>query len=250
MFDLLLASDRLRQHAAEGRIAFGINHVMVDHRNGRRKALDLVVCRPSVETPPSSQRRNRAVTFASQVETFGIELTAEERSLLDALPALHRKPVGTVLIALEAKAVMTEFAKARPRLYDELESSHTVVHGDTDSAIAMGLALINASDYFISPTKNPCVAWGAPQKPTRHDQPTQAKLTIEKIRALPRSEGVGSRGFDAIATAVLSCRNDGSSQVAILRDAAWGFPAGNDVLSYATLINRVVGIYGNRFSNA
>lgn len=251
MFDLMLASDLMREHAAEGRIAFGINHVLVDHTNGRRKNLDLVVCRPSITAASSGAKKAKTTaTFAQLAMQFGLELTDDDMAALQALPTLTRRDVGSVLIALEAKAAMTEFGKARPRLYDELQSSHTVVHGDTDSAIAVGLALINSSSLFISPTKNPCIEWGAPEQESKHEQPRQLQLTIEKIRSLPRREAPGRPGFDAIAAVALECRNDGKSPVTLMTSVASGAVDDRDVLSYSTMINRTVGNYASRFPRA
>lgn len=246
LFDLLLCSDLLREHVAEGRVAFGINHRMVDHTNNRPKNLDLVLCRPEVGES-TTKTKKKSVTFAGLVQTIGLELSDGDRAALADLPVLYERPVGSVLLALEAKAAMTEFGKARPRLYDELASSHIVVHGDTDSAIAVGFAMVNGSDSFVSPTKNPCIAWGAPMVASKHDQPTQLRLTIDKIRALPRRETVGKPGFDAIAAVAISCRNDGSTPVTLITDPEQGAVRDGDVLAYGTMINRVVGIYASRF---
>jgi hypothetical protein len=49
---------------------------------------------------------------------------------------------------------MTEHMKARPRLYDELNSSHDAVHGSAEMAIAAGFVMINLADEFISPEMN------------------------------------------------------------------------------------------------
>ena len=57
-------------------------------------------------------------------------------------------PVGSVLLALEAKACMTAHIKALPRLYDELNSSQLTVHGAADQAIAAGLAIVNIATAF------------------------------------------------------------------------------------------------------
>jgi hypothetical protein len=247
LFDLLLSSELLREHAAAGSIAFGINHELRDHTNGRRKSLDLVVCRPAVSETAEGSRPRREVTFANLAGTYGLVLTDDERERLAALPVLRQRPVASTLIALEAKAAMTEFGKARPRLYDELESSHVVVHGDTDSAIAVGLAMVNGADRFISPTKNPCIVWGAPRIESAHDQPTQTSLTVAKIRELPRRAAVGARGFDAISAIVLDCRNDAESPVVLVDDSSRGAPARGDVLHYETMINRVSAAYASRF---
>jgi hypothetical protein len=48
---------------------------------------------------------------------------------LDGLPNAKGGPVGNVLVTLEAKACKTKFASSRPRLYDELNSSHLTIHG-------------------------------------------------------------------------------------------------------------------------
>jgi hypothetical protein len=61
---------------------------------------------------------------------------------------------ATVPVAIEAKACMTEFRKARPLLYDELNSSHLTIHGDTNGAIAAALVIVNIATTFISPTRN------------------------------------------------------------------------------------------------
>ena len=249
LFDLLASSSLLREHAAEGRIAFGINHKMVDHTNARPKVLDLVICRPEI-TNSDDKKKKSLRSFADQAGRFDLSLDEEDRSLLASLPPLFQRPVGSVLMALEAKAAMTEFAKARPRLYDELASSHIVVHGDTDSAIAVGLAMINGSDTFISPTKNPCFAWGAPMMPSKHRQPEQLKLTIAKVHSLPRRETTGRPGFDAISAVAVHCVNDGKTPVTIIEDPKQGAVPLQDVLHYGTMINRIVGIYHNRFPKA
>ena len=247
LFDLLLSSELLREHVVAEKVAFGINHKMVDHTNARPKNLDLVICRPEIGTRgPRKKRPN----FAALADTIGLALSDDDRVALNALPLLDQRPVGSVLMALEAKAAMTEFGKARPRLYDELASSHIVVHGDTDSAIAVGFAMINGSDSFISPTKNPCIAYGAPMQTSKHDQPTQLRLTIEKVRSLPRREAPGKAGFDAIAAVAVQCGNDGTTPVTIISDPALGAVPPQDVLHYNTMINRVVGIYNDRFPKA
>lgn len=246
LFDVLLNSELMQAHVAAGKIAFGINHRLVDHSNGRPKNLDLVVCRPDVGAPKKKTKR----TFEWLAGKYGLELTDDDRARLKELPALPVAPVGSVLMALEAKAAMTEFGKARPRLYDELASSHTVVHGDTDAAIALGFAMINASDWFVSPTKNPCLAWGAPMTPSEHEQPRQLELTIAKVRSLPRREAMGKPGFDGIAAVAVTCRNDGKSPVTVEADPKRGAVPHGDVLHYGTLINRAVGIYATRFPQA
>lgn len=41
---------------------------------------------------------------------------------------------------------MTAHSKALPRLFDELNSSHQIVHGASSHALSVGFAMVNASD--------------------------------------------------------------------------------------------------------
>lgn len=145
VFDLLLHSKILARHAAEGKIGFGINHEMRDFENDRKKNLDLVLC-----TPASGRVARNARTLRSYAKEKGIVLSEEEQRLLDDLPELLETPVGSVEIALEAKAVMTAHVKALPRLYDELNSSQLTIHGASDLAIAVGLVVVNVSESFVN----------------------------------------------------------------------------------------------------
>lgn len=241
LFDLLQHSRLMREHAIAGVLAFGINHVMTNFTNGKRKALDLVVCRPKAGSVPKS----RPLTFADLATSYGIELTTEEANTLRSLPPVTRQPVGAVRIALEAKAAMTEFAKARPRLYDELASSQAIVHGDTSEALAAGLVIINSSPTFVSPTANPGLPYGVPLKTSRHDQPTQLALTIDHVRGLPRRAEATGAGFDAIAVIALACSNVDADPVELITTPP--APQPGDVLHYDSLINRLIGSYAARF---
>ena len=144
LFDLLQACPLLAQHVREKKIVFGINHEMRDFKLNRRKNLDLVLCSPASES-------KAALSFDELVDRYGIVLTEEELAALNGLPPLECAPVGTVYCALEAKACMTEHMKARPRLYDELNSSHQTIHGASDMVIAVGFVMVNFATEFVSP---------------------------------------------------------------------------------------------------
>jgi hypothetical protein len=131
------------------------------------------------------------------------------RSCSAAFPPALANP-STVLMAMEAKACMTEFNKARPRLYDELNSSHLTIHGDTNSAIAAGFALINSAETFVSPIRNPWPMNSHPAVVSRHRQPEAHKSVAAKLAESPRRSQAGDEGFDALAIGVINCANDGS----------------------------------------
>lgn len=236
--DLLLSCPLLRKHVSEEKVFFGINHEMRDFKQNRKKDLDLVLC------TRSGQPNDGAPTFASMAKHYGVALTDDEKARLDGLPKLVRAPVGSVLVALEAKACMTEHTKARPRLYDELNSSHLTIHGSTDEAIAAGLVAINYSTSFISPGKHP--DGSGCRVPNTHKQPDVTKRVIEKVQELPRRSTTGREGFDALAAVVLDIRNDGSPVSLITAPPA---PQMGDALHYDTMIHRMAQLYATRFAH-
>ena len=236
--DLLLASKSLRDSIQSGHIACGINHIMTDYRLKRQKALDLVFHRSSsMETSPAKR------TFKDLLSAYGVELTAAQQSLVRGLPDVPVRSVqaNAVYIAFEAKACMTEFGKARPRLYDELNSSHMTVHGDTEDAIAAGFVLINAAPTFISPVRNPEGIESHKLVVSIHKQPHDYASVVQKIRELqPRAKTTES-GFDGIGIVLVECRNDGSPVTLVdAPDTLKGF-------EYSRMIERVAHLFETRF---
>jgi hypothetical protein len=234
-FDLLSTSSLLRQHVAAGKVTIGVNHEMVDFKVRRKKNLDLVIARPS------EQSDTRPTTLAELATSIGVVLTLEERSEFEALSPVEKRPVGAVLVALEAKACMTAHAKSRPRLYDELNSSQQTIHGAADQAIAVGLAMVNIAPTFVSPAlqkeNGPVV--------TTHKQPAVTDSVIRKLRELPRRTAPGTEGFDSLGILVVDLRNDGSA-VAIHTDSPAPQPGDQD--TYAEMVMRAANLYDYRFS--
>jgi hypothetical protein len=239
LFDLLNECALLRKHAADGAVGFGINHEMRDFKTGRRKKLDLVICRPRSNGP-----RDR--TFASYAMEIGVALTPEAHAALRVLPVLRELPVGVVHVAVEAKACMTEHGKARPRLYDELNSSHLTIHGASEQAIAAGLLLLNLADAFVSPDRNEFDLTTRPAVVSTHNQPRDAERVIHKMREMPRRNHPGEAGFDAFAITVVRCRNDGSSVELVTGPPA---PQSGDIYHYEQMVHRLAHLYEQRFAN-
>ena len=237
VFDLLRASGLFQKHVAEGRVGFGINHEMRDFQHDRKKDLDLVICLPS----SGSERGRSLIDLATH---YDIDLTAAERKELAALPPLRQTPVGNVLIALEAKACMTAHQRALPRLYDELNSSHQTIHGAHDSAIAAGLVMINIADRFLSSDLNKENRTSKPNW-SSHSQPKSVNITIDKVKQLPRRSQTGIAGYDALGIVVVECLNDGSQVKLHTTPPA---PQVQDNYHYATMIDRLRGIYDTRFA--
>ncbi len=239
LFDLLQTCPLLIDQIRAGKVGFGINHEMRDFKTGRKKNLDLVLCTPGTGACDGAD-------FASLTDPYHVRLTAAERSILAGLPPLRRTPVGSVHVALEAKACMTEHIKALPRLYDELNSSHVAIHGSADFAIAAGFAVVNVATTFVSPGRNKHYVADGDFAVTSHRQPDVTIRTIEKLKEIPRRTQPGTDGFDALGIVVLEMKNDGSP-VRILSDSP--APIAGDIWHYDQLIRRIASLYATKFGN-
>ncbi|WP_141754037.1 hypothetical protein [Streptomyces subrutilus] len=237
MFDLMQTSGLLRSHVETNKVAFGINHKMVDFVNNKFKNLDLVLCRPGT----SAGRKRKSYTLASLAQEWGIELTVDEQNRFEALPVITEAPVGQVLVALEAKACMTEHSKAGPRLYDELNSSHQIVHGATNQALAVGFCMVNAADKFYSPTNR----HNGPDANV-HKQPYAAQKAIEAVSRLPRRSGSNDRGYDGLGIVVVELLNDGTPVKLVTGAPA---PQVGGIFHYDSMLHRVAHEYDTNFKN-
>lgn len=239
LYDLLHHSQRLAAHAHAGKVVFGINREMRSFRNNRTKDLDLVISRPG----PGALKRPPA-TMRDLALRWGLRLTQEQWNALDQLAPLIEGNAANVLVALEAKACMTAHIKALPRLFDELTSSYETVHDDTQQAIAVGFAMVNASPTFLSADMN---KYDLTQRhPTVNTHPAHAVTrTITKLREIDRRTGPGTKGFDAFGAMVVSMRNDGS-EVTVSTDPP--APQPQDVDSYQRMVGRVAQAYDVTFA--
>jgi len=241
LFDLLVSCAVLRDHVEDGKVAFGINHEIVDFKQNRRKNLDLVIC-----TPRRTGSAAKSRTLADLVGRYGIVLSTEAERTLKSLPVLQEAPVGDVLVALEAKACMTAHSKARPRLYDELNSSHQTVHGSSSEALAGGLVVVNFAEQFASPGRaGYCPHCGmrvAPVNP--HRQPGDGLGVIEKVTQLPRRTKADEDGFDGLAIVAVDCKNDGSPVTLMPSPPA---PAPSDIFDYTQCVSRLASLFATRF---
>jgi hypothetical protein len=240
LFDLLNNCPLLVRHVAAGKVGFGINHEMRDFKNNRKKDLDLVIC-----TPGSSQDSGYA-SFHDLVPQYDIRLRPSEKAQLATYPELKRVSVGSVHLALEAKAAMTEHVKALPRLFDELNSSHLAIHGSADFAIAAGFAIVNYAATFVSVDRNKSSGPGEPKVVTKHNQPKATERTIAKLEEIPRRTQGGVDGFDALGIVVIELHNDGTPVNLVTAPPA---PAPNDVWHYDQMIRRIASLYAAKFGD-
>jgi hypothetical protein len=237
LFDLLGQSSLLRAHAAAGKVIFGVNFEMRDFANDRGKKLDLVVARPAGESSKSDK------TLDALATAWSVELDPMQRGKLGGLPKLREGVVGAVLVALEAKAAMTAHTKARPRLYDELNSSHQAIHGASRQALAVGFVMVNVSPTFISPGRQ---VPGRPDVVSVHSQPRDAEGVTAKVREIPRRVGPVSTGFDGLAIVAIDCANDGTPVTILTGPPA---PRPGEIYHYDTMITRVANEYDTTFAS-
>ncbi len=213
--DLLDASELLREHAAQGKVAYGIN-VPYTAPSGKRKNLDLAIGR---------------VERGGQWERVG--------------GAEHSIPVASALSELifscEAKSVMTEHKKSQPRVYDELSSSHEIVHQAQPTAIATGVTIVNIAQQFVSPLRQTSTGT---LHVSEHRQPYVANAMISHLRGLSIRDGIGAVGFDAYSTIVVDC--DNQTYCSLRPDPP--APQKGDRDHYDTFVDRVVRLYSERFA--
>ncbi len=237
LFDLLGESAVLRDHVVAGKVVFGLDHRMHDFAADRPKNLDLVIARPTTDAGRTGK------TFRDLPRLHHMELTSAQRGRLEALPNPEEGPVGAALLALEAKAMFTAYGKSYPRFYDELNSSHRAIHGSSNNALAVGLAIINVAERFVSPIINPDYPTTGQAELSNHNQPKDTLGAIEKVRQLPRRTSDEGVGYEGLGIVLVDCPNDGSS-VAVATE-----PKVPDNYQYERMVTRIANEYDVRFRN-
>ncbi len=203
----------LERQASEGKVAYGINtaHTWPDRK---RKTLDLVLGIPALlaTLPEAIAGVPRAVEFRE------------------------------ILLSCEAKSVMTEHGKSQPRVFDELSSSHGIIHRGRADAIAAGITVVNIASTFVSPTRNQFA--GGELAITHHRQPDVTASMVKHLRGLTIRDTAEGIGFDAYCTIVVDCDNRGRSTLWTAPPA----PQPDDPDHYATFLARLVHFYSERFA--
>lgn len=210
--DLRATCPTLSEQAELGQVVHGINYLFIWPNTGKRKTLDLAIGRPA--------------KGAQQSPNVGRAASGQ---------------LSDLLFSCEAKSVMTEHVKSKPRVYDELSSSHEIVHQGTPDAIATGITVVNIASTFVSPllqTNSASIVI------TRHKQPAAAAAMIQHLRGLPIREAAGRVGFDAYATFVVDLANQG--EVRLYPEPPAPQPGDRD--HYGTFLERACRFYTERFS--
>ena len=208
--DLLAACPTLRDQALTDRIVYGIN-ARHTFPNGKKKTLDLAI--------GTTKSIRHPTHFADTIYPGEIE---------------------RVLISCEAKTVMTEHGKSQPRVFDELGSSHEIVHQGDRQAIAAGVTVVNIAQTFVSPLRQK----GGALHVSKHKQPHAAERMVNHLRGLPIRDTIDGVGFDAYATIVIDCDNQGPAF--LWTDAPAPQPGERD--HYETLVESIARAFASRFT--
>jgi len=208
--DLTAACPLLAEHIRSGQVVCGIN-AKFQFPNGKRKTLDLAIGTP-------------ATPIAGVVE--------KPRSTI---------PLATVRLACEAKQTMTEHIKSKPRLFDELSSSHEIIHQGDPKAISAGIVVVNIATQYASPTRQ--TSGDGPLVITKHRQPDVCQQVVEHLRGLKIRQAAGEVGFDAYATIVVDCDNVGVCGLHTSVPA----PQPGDPDHYQAFLDRISRAYQERF---
>jgi hypothetical protein len=209
--DLLRDSAPLRADALADRVVYGIN-AKHTFPNGKTKTLDLAI--------GTAREIGESTRFADTIYPADIE---------------------RVLISCEAKTVMTEHGKSQPRVFDELGSSHEIVHQGDREAIAAGITVVNIAKTFVSPLRQK----SRKVHVSKHQQPRAAERMVSHLRGLPIRDNIDGIGFDAYATIVVDCDNQGPAFL-------WTDPPApqlRDADHYDTFIARLSAAYSSRFGS-
>jgi hypothetical protein len=166
-----------------------------------------------------------------------------EISSKTGMPGLCRADgFADVFLSCEAKTVMTEHRKSEPRLFDELGSSHEIVHQGSPRAIAAGITAVNASETFVSPLRQ--TRRGKPYV-SRHRQPEAAAGMVQHLRGLKIRDRDDDVGFDAYCTFLVDTDNLTYARLWTASPA----PQPGDLDHYDTFIARLAQCYKDRFSD-
>ncbi len=208
--DLLTACPAISKDALADKIVYGIN-ARHTFPNGKKKTLDL-----AIGTKEEIKQPTR----------FG--------------QTIYPGEIDRVLISCEAKTVMTEHGKSQPRVFDELGSSHEIVHQGDREAIAAGVTVVNIANTFVSPLRQKSKKLHV----SKHKQPHATERMVNHLRGLPIRDALDGFGFDAYATIVVDCDNQGPAF--LWTDPPSPQPGERD--HYDTFIARLSDAYASRYA--
>ena len=105
---------------------------------------------------------------------------------------------------------MTEHGKSQPRIFSELNDSHTIVHQGAPETIAAGITMVNIASTFISATRQ---FRDRPVEYSTHDQPRVTARVVQHLRGLPQRGTPDGVGLEAYCIFVVEADNQGTVEL-------------------------------------
>lgn len=206
--DLLATCARIVQDAADGRIVYDVEKKIIV--GSSEWNIDLVL-----GPPPAG--------VTTEVSARGIQ----------------RLSPATILIAIEAKTIMTEHGKARRNRQRDLDSFHQFVHRYDPNTVAAALTVVNIAESFKSPLR--------PGVSIHRNVRNLVQETMALLRALPMRSGVGdANGLEANGGIVVSHDNVLLQATQLIATAP--APQVGDPLHYDAFLRRICDRYTQRWS--
>ena len=207
--DLVLRCQRIRDDFANGRLVYDHNIKVIVGTNDAN--IDLVI-----GVPPASFVR----------PTVGGDV-------------IRQRP-STFRIVIEAKAIMTEHAKARRNRQRDLDSFHQFVHRLDSAIVAAAFTVVNVAEQFRSPLR-------PAGEITKHRNVTRlVEETVAKLRMLPvRSGDLAAPGLEANGALVIAHDNIDLSRTRLVSEPP--APQVGDPLHYDAFIQQICDHYSRRW---
>jgi hypothetical protein len=195
--DLVYSSELLRQAAANGQIVYQTNYE-VRHGSELQWNVDLVL------GPPSTTQLLSIPTSAGMMEADPAE----------------------ILLAGDAKSVMTEHGKARRNRQRDLNSFASIMKHCYPNCIVGGIVVVNIASRFRSPLR--------PEITQHRNIVRLVEETVQLFREIPRTAQQGDAGIEAIGVIVVEHTNIHGDRTRLITNPP--APQSGDPVHYQTFL--------------
>lgn len=158
----------------------------------------------------------------------------------DQPPKIARAPLDEIWLAIDHKSVMTEHGKARRNRQRDLNSFADIMHYHHPQAVSGGILLLNMAERFKSPLRDE-------HDITEHKHVVDlVEETLDLFREIDRAEGEVSSNIDAIGVVVVEHTNlDDDHETRLVTDSP--APQVDDIVHYETFLDVIVETIEERF---
>lgn len=198
--DLLYECEPLRKASKSGEVVYDTDYT-VGEGTALKWTIDLVIGTP-VSKP----------------------LLAQERGIARGVP-------NEILLAIDAKSVMTEHGKARRNRQRDINSLWQIMKHHYPNSVTGGILLVNIADTFKSPLRD------KDDITTHRNVARLVEGTIQLFREVDRSKPEGNGGIEAIGVIVVDHTNLPNNQTRFVTDSP--APREGDIVHYRKFIRLI-----------